>query len=303
MRLTGVLSLVATIMTASACAPSDDHSRAGNIEVVRTIFSEVWSKGNIESIDELYAADFVGHFPGETFYGQEGIAGHVIAHRTAFPDWTEEIEDTIAEHDRVVVRFRSTGTNLGKFLNNAPTGNLVEISEVAIFKLKDGKVVEQWVYPDMLSMQHQLTGKGQKTAEADLPENFVKTYEDTWQLHDASRLATFFTEESDMIVGIQPIVVGRVAIETWWNLYFSHIDSGRLVSISIESKRILSPNIVLLNVHTTTGGTHSETNEVLESREARGTWVVTSASGDWKIAALRMHSPVGERRFKPGTDE
>jgi uncharacterized protein (TIGR02246 family) len=142
-----------------------------------------------------------------------------------------------------------------------------------------------------------------QTAEADSLERFVQKYEETWQLHDASHLANFFTDDSDMIVGIQPTIIGRAAIETWWNQYFSRIDSGRMVSVSIESKRILGPNIALLNVHTTTGGTHSETNEALESRNARGTWVATRASEGWKIAALRMHSPVGEQRLKPGTDK
>ena len=141
-----------------------------------------------------------------------------------------------------------------------------------------------------------------QTSEADSLERLVKAYEETWQLHDAARLALFFTEDSDMIVGIQPIIVGRPAIEMWWDRYFSRIDGGREVSVSIDSMRNLSPDIALLNVHTTTGGTHSETNEVLESRKARGTWVVTRADGDWKIVALRMHSPVGEQRLKPGTD-
>jgi len=54
------------------------------------------------------------------------------------------------------VRFRSRGTNLGEFLDSPPTGNHVQISEAAIFKLEDGKIVEQWVYPDILSLQAQL---------------------------------------------------------------------------------------------------------------------------------------------------
>lgn len=141
-----------------------------------------------------------------------------------------------------------------------------------------------------------------QTPEAQSLENFVKTYQETWQSHDASRLANFFTDDSDMIIGIQPIIVGRPAIEKWWDQYFSRIDSGRIVSVSIESMRILGSSIVLLNVQTTTSGIHSETNKGLESRNARGTWVVTSADGEWKIAALRMHSPVGERRLEPGTD-
>lgn len=138
------------------CAASDDSIETKNIEAVHEVFSEIWSKGNVDLIDDLYAEDFVGHFPGETVYGQDGIREEVNGHRRAFPDWTEEVEDTIADHDRVVVRFTSRGTNLGGFLGNPPTGNRVEISEVAIFKLSDGKIVEQWVFPDILSMQRQL---------------------------------------------------------------------------------------------------------------------------------------------------
>lgn len=159
MRRLDLLLLIAMIMTLMGCGPSDDEIKAKNIDVVHVVFSEVWSRGNVDLIDELYGANFVGHFPAGTFHGQEGIRGRVIAHRVAFPDWTEEIEDTIAEQDRVVARFTSRGTNLGDFLDKPPTGNRIEISEVAIFQLKDGKIVEQWVYPDMLSMQRQL---GQK---------------------------------------------------------------------------------------------------------------------------------------------
>ena len=139
--------------------------------------------------------------------------------------------------------------------------------------------------------------------EVDELQDFVKQYEEIWQSHDAGLLGDFFADDSDMIVGIQPRIVGREAIAASWNEYFSRIDSGRLLSVSIESIRLLSPDIALINVATTTGGTHSETNEILESRKARGTWVVTREGGEWKISALRAHSPVGELRQAPGTDK
>jgi steroid delta-isomerase-like uncharacterized protein len=151
----------AVIMILTACAPSDDPVTVRNIEVVHVVHSEIWSKGNVDLIDDVYAKSFLGHFPAGTVHGREGVLARVIAHRTAFPDWTEEVEDTIADRDRVVVRFTSRGTNLGNFLGNSPTGNRVEISEVAIFRLSDGRIVEQWVYPDMRSMQRQLSKKEQ----------------------------------------------------------------------------------------------------------------------------------------------
>lgn len=121
------------------------------------MFSEIRSKGNVDLIDDLFSEDFVGPFPEGTVHGREGIRASVTAHRTSFPDWTEEIADTIADRDQVAVRFISRGTNPGECLNESPTGNRVEISEVAIFGLKDGKVTEQWVCPDILSLQRQLS--------------------------------------------------------------------------------------------------------------------------------------------------
>ena len=146
-----------------ACAPPDDPAEAGSSRVVREVFSEIWSKGNVELIPGYFSESFVGHFPGgDTVHGREGLAAEVMAHRKAFPDWTEVVEDVILDHDRIAVRFTSHGTNTGEFLGNPPTGDRVEISEVAIFRLENGEIVEQWVYPDILSLQRQLNGRSGK---------------------------------------------------------------------------------------------------------------------------------------------
>lgn len=129
------------------------------IEIVKTQHYEVWSRGNLERIPELYTTDFVGHFPGSTVLGLAGIKNRVIAHRKAFPDWTERVIDVIADQGRVVTRFLSTGTNEGPFRGEPPTGRCVNISEVAIYRMVEGKIAEQWVYPDMRAMQQQLSGE------------------------------------------------------------------------------------------------------------------------------------------------
>lgn len=154
-----ILLLAGSAVLAGGCCTPSARVESQNIDVIRKVFAEVWSEGNVDLIDELYAKSYTGHFPGETFHGREGIRSHVTAHRTAFPDWTEEIVDIIADRDKVAVRFRSRGTNLGNFLGSPPTGNHVQISEAALFKLEDGKIVEQWVYPDILSLEAQLRGQ------------------------------------------------------------------------------------------------------------------------------------------------
>ena len=162
MKRIAIFLPVVVAMTVIGCGPSDNSVNARNIKIVHRVFFEIWSKGDVDLIDDLFAKNFVGHFPGETLHGRQALVNQVSVHRSSFPDWTEEVEDTIADRDRVVVRFRSRGTNLGEFLGNPPTGNHIEISEVAIFRLSNGKIIEQWVYPDMLSLQRQLGKKAQQ---------------------------------------------------------------------------------------------------------------------------------------------
>jgi len=158
-----ILPLFLAVLASISCAAPGKSVQGGNDELVRTVFSDIWSKGNVELIPGLFSENFVGHFPGgDIVRGREGLAAEVMAHRKAFPDWTEEVQDEITDHDRIAVRFTSRGTNTGDFMGNPPTGNRVEISEVAIFRLEGGQIVEQWVYPDVLSLQRQLESKPQQ---------------------------------------------------------------------------------------------------------------------------------------------
>ena len=155
MRLNSLLALALAGATCG-CAGSSGAKRTRNIKVVELAHSEIWSKGNVDLIDTVYSEDFIGHFPDGAVRGHAGIRAEVEAHRTAFPDWTEVVDDVIADGDRVVTRFTSRGTNLGEFMGNSATGRRVEISEVCVQRIADGKIVEMWVYPDFRSLQRQL---------------------------------------------------------------------------------------------------------------------------------------------------
>lgn len=148
------------IIVLAACTGSVDSQRAANIETVTLLHAEVWSKGQVELIPTLYADGYVGHFPGgTTLNGREGIQAHVEELRSAFPDWTETVEQIVADGDWIVTVFRSTGTHSGEFLSNPATGNVVEILEASVFRMVDGKVAEQWAFPDVMSLQTQTASK------------------------------------------------------------------------------------------------------------------------------------------------
>jgi steroid delta-isomerase-like uncharacterized protein len=149
--------LSATILV--ACSAAEDAIRAANIEAVKLQHSEVWSKGNVSIIPQIYAEDFVAHAPGgKLIRGHEGIKTMVESHRRAFPDWNEKVERILAEGEFVVTLFRSTGTHEGLFQRYPATGKRIEITETCIYRLDDGRIVEQWIYPDIASLQNQLSG-------------------------------------------------------------------------------------------------------------------------------------------------
>lgn len=139
------------------CSTRQSKILSDNKSVVLRSETELWSKGNLAVADELYSPTFVGHFViGPEWHGVRGIKDVVAQHRRSFPDWNERVDDIIAEGDRVVIRFTSTGTQEGEFAGIAPTKKRVNIREVAILRLADGKIVEQWGMPDLHGLLEQL---------------------------------------------------------------------------------------------------------------------------------------------------
>ncbi len=129
-----------------------------NKELVRRMTEEVWNKGNHEIMDELFSTDVVWHFlpDGSKTTSLEELRDHVRNHRKAFPDWAEEIKLIVAEGNFVAIHFTSTGTNEGSFLGNPPTGKQIHVNEMTIYRIVEGKIVEQWLLPDLLSSNQQL---------------------------------------------------------------------------------------------------------------------------------------------------
>jgi predicted ester cyclase len=75
---------------------------------------------------------------------------------SAFPDWREEIVELVVDGNTVAGRFRCSGTHLGEFLGEAPTGKRMDVEEVFFLRVEDGKFVGFWALEDSLSRLHQL---------------------------------------------------------------------------------------------------------------------------------------------------
>src|SRR5215208_821780 len=128
-----------------------------NKAIFRRYVEEVGNEGKLELADEIFDR-YLAHQPDGSVLerGPEDVKRFMGEFQEAFPDFHTEIEDQIAEGDKVVTRWRMRGTHRGEFRGITPTGNELEITGIGIFRFFEGKVVESWDNFDQLGMMVQL---------------------------------------------------------------------------------------------------------------------------------------------------
>jgi predicted ester cyclase len=130
-----------------------------NIDLVKALH-HISNTGDLALIDSVYARDFLAHWPASSEVperrGIDGIRFGVGRIRTAFPDWHEQVVDVFGAGDGVASRYVSTGTHNGTFWGIEPTGRRIEIQEMSIFRIAEGRIVEQWCMFDDLARLQQL---------------------------------------------------------------------------------------------------------------------------------------------------
>ncbi len=128
-----------------------------NLEVARLVCEEVWGKGKAELVDELYAEDYVdlNPVPGVPA-NREGLKMQLGMYHQAFPDLSVTVEDTVADGDKIVVRYTIQGTHRGELMGIPATGKSGEIAGISMVRLANGKVVEEFSLADMMMLFQQL---------------------------------------------------------------------------------------------------------------------------------------------------
>src|SRR5258706_8958009 len=118
-------------------------STEANKNLVRR-YQEAHNTNNLDALDEIVATDLITHslMPGLP----PGLEGGKMVHRLAvdaFPDFRADIEDLIAEGDKVVARMTFRGTHTGgEFMGIPPSGRQFAFTATAIFRIASGKIVE-----------------------------------------------------------------------------------------------------------------------------------------------------------------
>ena len=136
-----------------------------NKAIVRKYVQELVNEGKLELFDRIFAKELALHLPHFTgpLRGREILRQLIGQTRTVFPDMRLDIEDIVAEGDKVFTRGIFRGTYHG-----APLGRqspckiadgimpIVLISGMTLFRIEGGTIAEFWVEENFVEALRQL---------------------------------------------------------------------------------------------------------------------------------------------------
>ena len=120
-------------------------------------YLEAWNRRDWETFrGVLHAGYSYTGGDGQTQKGPEaGLAvGQMFAN--AFTDGKIELRKISVAGDIAVVEFIARGTHDGDLMGIAPTGRRMELPACTVLEMRDGKILAEREYMDMLHMMQQL---------------------------------------------------------------------------------------------------------------------------------------------------
>jgi len=120
-------------------------------------YSDAWNRRDWARWRELLHPEYT--YTGGDGQVQKGPeAGLAMAQMfaNAFPDGKGDIQKITAAGDIAIVEFTGRGTHTGDLMGIAPTGRQVSIPVCDILEIRDGKIIAEREYMDMLHMMQQL---------------------------------------------------------------------------------------------------------------------------------------------------
>ena len=132
-----------------------------NRQIVRRLFAEDLSQPDAAVRErvtaEIFAEDFYDPTnPPGMQHGRDGHRAIVNLFMGAFPDMCWNVEDLLADGDKVVARTTMRGTHGGDFFGIPATGREVCVSGIHLLTLRDGQIILHQGVNDDLGLMRQL---------------------------------------------------------------------------------------------------------------------------------------------------
>ena len=115
-----------------------------------------YNHGVAEEGDEIFASDFVAHMPSKPPMGRPDLDQFIRRVTDGLSGFRYEIHDQVAQDDLIYNRITARGVHTAELLGVPATGRPIEMRIINLFKVRDGRVVEQWAEPDLFGLLQQI---------------------------------------------------------------------------------------------------------------------------------------------------
>jgi predicted ester cyclase len=124
--------------------------------LVRRFFEEFCNGRDGAVADQIIADEFVSHGPqAPPAEGPDGVRARVGLYQDSV-DGEWDVQEVFSAGDRVVARWIGRGTHVGELMGLEPTGRPIAVDAISIFRVADGKLVEEWTVWDALGLMQQV---------------------------------------------------------------------------------------------------------------------------------------------------
>ncbi len=147
------LSAIVVCCLLTACGPVLVADDARKRETIMRQHTDVWTRGQLQVIDDLYTEDFIGHFHGTVVEGRRSLKAYVESQRDAYPDWHESVQWVVVEGSRGASQALLKQGAVRALLGTDGVRETLALEQGSLFEFERGRISRQWVYPDLTRPQ------------------------------------------------------------------------------------------------------------------------------------------------------
>lgn len=159
--IAGLLGGIVLVLIAfgTSCKQTDRPSLTQQeADSILSIYSEARNTANLELLDGIFDTNVVIHDCGspKDIHGLDELKSFYEESHRGLPDFKIAFDDVLVSGDKIIDRWTITATHTGSLRGIPPTGKAVRFSGLAIDRVANGKIVEEWVSFNLLDLMLQL---------------------------------------------------------------------------------------------------------------------------------------------------
>ena len=121
-----------------------------NEERIRFANDEILGKGNLDVVDEVFAAEYVAHAGGKDHKGHKFVRRFVGQLRSAIPNLrVVEVALLMQAGDTITWQRTLSGTHETEMMGIPPTGQKVEWRDMVVTRFDGEKIAEEWAVSEL----------------------------------------------------------------------------------------------------------------------------------------------------------